>query len=249
MHVLSTGEAIADLLPPYAAVDRSRGGGDCWVMANMVGGLDGSAAIAGRVAALSNDADSQLFRQMRVLADVVLVGAQTLRAEGYGAIRLTEGQGAQRRSTGRRAHPVLAVVSRSLDLDWSAKAFRDAPAESRPVVMTCEDVDAGRLHEAQQVAQVVLAGSDRVDPALAIKRLSELGHRVILCEGGPTWLGQLVAADRIDELCLTIAPVMGGDPLPISVTPPGAHLAQWRLCHVLSDGDTLFLRYERGRDG
>jgi len=248
MHVLSRAAAVPELLVPYAAVDRDRGGG-CWVMANMVAGLDGSAAIAGRVAALSNDADSRLFLQMRALADVVMVGAQTLRAEGYGAVGLTEAQASERQESGRRAHPVLAVVTRSLDVDWSTKAFRDAPGKSRPIVITCEGVDQVRLRRARESAEVILAGQDRVDPTLAIARLWELGHRVVLCEGGPTWLGQLVAAGRLDELCLTLAPVMGGDPLPVSVTPLGADLARWHLCHVLSDGDTLFLRYERASDG
>jgi riboflavin biosynthesis pyrimidine reductase len=246
MHVLSRAAAVPDLLAPYAAVDRHRCGG--WVMANMVAGLDGSAAIAGRVAALSNDVDSRLFLQMRALADVVMVGAQTLRAEAYGAIRLTEGQASERQESGRRAHPVLAVVTRSLDVDWSAKAFRDAPGESRPIVITCEAADQVRLRRARESAEVILAGRNHVDPTLAIARLSEMGHRVVLCEGGPTWLGQLAAAGRLDELCLTLAPVMGGDPLPVSVTPVDANLARWRLCHVLSDGDTLFLRYERAND-
>jgi riboflavin biosynthesis pyrimidine reductase len=69
---------------------------------------------------------------------------------------------------------------------------------------------------------------------------------VVLCEGGPTLLGELVAAGRLDELCLTIAPLMGGDPLPVSVSPPGAPLRHFALRHVIRDGDTLFLRYERG---
>jgi riboflavin biosynthesis pyrimidine reductase len=71
---------------------------------------------------------------------------------------------------------------------------------------------------------------------------------VVLCEGGPTLLGELVAAGRLDELCLTIAPLMGGDPLPVSVSPPDPPLRHFALRHVISDGDTLFLRYERGRD-
>jgi len=96
---------------------------------------------------------------------------------------------------------------------------------------------------------VILAGDDRVDPELAMQRLSELGHRIVLCEGGPTWLGEVVAAGLLDELCYTVSPMMGGDPLPVSITPVGAPLARFALCHVLRDGDTLFLRYERGRDG
>src|SRR4051812_15645394 len=118
MRVLVPGAQIADPLEPYAAVSRSPGACGCWVMANMVGGLDGSAAVAGRVAALSDELDARLFLLMRTLADVVMVGAETVRAEGYGAIRLTEEQASARRNDGRRGHPQLAIVSRSLDLDW-----------------------------------------------------------------------------------------------------------------------------------
>ena len=70
---------------------------------------------------------------------------------------------------------------------------------------------------------------------------------MVLCEGGPTLLGELVAADCLDELCLTVAPLMDGDPLPVAVSPPGAPLRHFALRHVLRDGDTLFLRYERAR--
>jgi riboflavin biosynthesis pyrimidine reductase len=218
-------------------------------MANMVGGLDGSAAIAGRVAALSTEPDAALFRLIRALADVVLVGAETVRRERYRSIRLPDRQAAARRAAGRPAAPPLAVVTRSLDLDWSGDAFAGAPAESRTLVITCKAADARRLEQAREVADIVIAGEDRVEPEQALLRLSERGHRVVLCEGGPTLLGELVAAGRLDELCLTIAPLMGGDPLPVSVTPPGAPLRHFALRHVISDGDTLFLRYERGRDG
>jgi riboflavin biosynthesis pyrimidine reductase len=104
------------------------------------------------------------------------------------------------------------------------------------------------LQQARDVADVLLAGDDRVDPTSAVTQLGARGHRVVLCEGGPSWLGQLVASGNLDELCLTIAPVMGGDPLPISVAPPGEQLVRWQLRHVLSGDNTLFLRYERERD-
>jgi riboflavin biosynthesis pyrimidine reductase len=214
-------------------------------MANMVGGLDGSAAIAGRVAALSDETDARLFLLMRTLADVVMVGAATVRAEGYGAIRLGEEHARKRRDAGRLAHPRLAIVSRTLDLDWSAKAFADAPSGSRPLLITCRTVDAVRLQQARDVAEVIVAGEDRVEPTSALAQLADLGHRIVLCEGGPSWLGQLVATGNLDELCLTIAPVMGGDLLPISIAPPGADLVGWRLRHVLAHEDTLFLRYEQ----
>jgi riboflavin biosynthesis pyrimidine reductase len=87
-----------------------------------------------------------------------------------------------------------------------------------------------------------------VDPAEAMHSLAALGHRVVLCEGGPSWLGQVVAADQLDELCLTIAPLIGGDPLPVSVSPLGSPLRHFALRQVLRDGETLFLRYERLAD-
>jgi riboflavin biosynthesis pyrimidine reductase len=248
VRIMQAGALITDPLAPYAAVDRTRAEGRCWVMAHMVGGLDGSAAIGGRVGQLSTAPDAELFILMRALADVVLVGAGTVRQENYGAVRLPQQQMAARRAAGRTGTPVLAVVTRSLDLDWSAKAFADAPPESRTLVITCKAADPRRLERARAVADVVIAGDDQVDPEQATAGLSDLGHRMVLCEGGPTWLGELVAAGRLDELCLTISPVMGGDPLPVSVAPAGAPLRHFALRHVIRDSDTLFLRYERGLD-
>jgi riboflavin biosynthesis pyrimidine reductase len=248
VHILGDRGEVADPLAPYAEVDRTRGPGPCWVMGHMVGGLDGSAAIAGRVGALSTAPDAELFRLMRALADVVLVGAQTVRQEGYGPVRLPADRVAAREAAGRPGTPPLAVVTRSLDLDWSARAFTGAPPRSRTLVITCAAADPGRLARARQVADVLIAGEKRVDPVLAMRELSARGHRVVLCEGGPTWLGELVAAGCLDELCLTISPLIGGDPLPVSLAPPGAPLVSFALRHVLRGGDTLFLRYERDAD-
>jgi riboflavin biosynthesis pyrimidine reductase len=248
VQILQPGAVLADPLAPYERVDRAPAGRGCWVMANMVGGLDGSAAIGGRVGALSTEPDAALFRLLRSLADVVLVGAETVRREGYRSIRLPPELAAGREAAGRPRAPRLAVVTRSLDLDWAGDAFAGAPAGLRTLVITCRAADPRRIERARRVAEVLIAGEDRVDPGQALLRLSELGFRVVLCEGGPTLLGELVAAGRIDELCLTIAPLMGGDPLPVSVSPRGAPLRRFALRHVLLDGDTLFLRYERGRD-
>ncbi|MDX6335923.1 MAG: hypothetical protein QOG05_3263 [Streptosporangiaceae bacterium] len=246
MRMLEPGPRIADPLEPYAQVKRAQPDGRCWVTAHMVGGLDGSAAIGGRVGDLSTPPDAELFRLMRALADVVLVGAETVRAEHYGVVRLPPERVAARVAAGRPATPSLAVVTRSLELDWSARAFADAPPEARTLVITCSAANPERLEQARQAADVIVAGGDRVDPDLALRRLAERGHRVVLCEGGPTWLGELVAAGLVDELCLTLAPLMGGDPLPVSLAPPGAPLARFALRHVLQADDTLFLRYDRG---
>jgi riboflavin biosynthesis pyrimidine reductase len=244
---------LADPLAPYAAVDR-RGTGRPWVLANMVGGLDGSAAVDGRVGALSGGADAELFRRMRALADVVLVGAETVRRERYGPVRLPDADRAGRRRSGLTPTPPVAVVSRSLVIDWSIPLFA-AVAEpggvgpSRPLVVTSADADPARVAEASRHADVVVAGDHHVEVPLAVDRLAERGHRVVLCEGGPTLLGEVVAAGLLDELCLTLSPVMGGDPLPIATVPRCGDLVGMRLAHVARSQDVLFLRYERSPDG
>jgi riboflavin biosynthesis pyrimidine reductase len=245
MHELQRGADAPDALAPYLGVDRSRPRHECWVTGHMVAGLDGTASVGGRVGSLSTPPDQALFRRMRQIADIVMVGAETVRREGYGTVRLTEDAQAQRRWKGQTPIPALAVVSKSLSFDWTAKVFSDAPEDARTHLITCSSANPARRAEGEAVAEVIVAGDDRVEPAAAILALAELGHRVVLCEGGPSWLGQLVAADRLDELCLTIAPLMGGDPLPVSVTPPGASLARFELKGAMLDGHTLFLRYER----
>ena len=236
---------MPDALGPYLEVDRSRPKHECWVTGHMVAGLDGTAAVGGRVGSLSTAPDQALFRRMRQIADIVLVGAETVRREGYGSVGLDDDAQEQRRRLGQSATPPIALVSRSLAFDWTAKVFADAPDDARTHLITCEAADPGRRAEAEQYAEVIVAGDDRVEPAAAMQALADRGRRVVLCEGGPTWLGELVAADRLDELCLSVAPLMGGDPLPVSVTPPGAGLAQFELKGAMAEDDTLFLRYER----
>jgi riboflavin biosynthesis pyrimidine reductase len=249
MHELHRGAAVPDALAPYLDVDRSHPVHECWVVGHMVAGLDGTAAVGGRVGALSTSPDQALFRRMRQLADIVLVGAETVRREGYGPVRLDDDGRDWRRSRGMSPTPPLAVVSRSLDLDWTARAFAEAPADAPTHVITCASADPERLARARKHATVVLAGETRVEPAAALGALAGLGRRVVLCEGGPTWLGELVAADRLDELCLSVSPIMGGDPLPVSVSPAGSRLARFRLQAVMAEDDTLFLRYEREPEG
>jgi riboflavin biosynthesis pyrimidine reductase len=245
MHQLDRGAEVPDPLAPYRAVDRSRIRHECWVTGHMVAGLDGTAAVDGRVGSLSTAPDQALFRAMREIADVVLVGAETVRREGYGPARLSADAQAAREAVGKPATPPVAVVSRSLDFDWDARVFTAAPGHARSIVITCEAADVERRAAAEQVAHVIVAGQDRVHPAAALRALAGRGHRVVLCEGGPRWLGELVAADRLDELCLSISPLMGGDPLPVSVTPPGAGMAGFDLMGMMAQDHTLFLRYER----
>jgi riboflavin biosynthesis pyrimidine reductase len=247
MQWLQPADRIDDPVGAYAGVDRGAPSGRCWVLANMVSGLDGSAAIAGRVGELSSAADAELFRHIRSVSDAILVGAETVRRERYGPVRLPDRLRQQREEAGKPPVPPLAVVSRSLEIDWTIPAFAAAEPAAPTMLVTCEAARPERLEEARQHAVVLVAGEDRVEPRAALDALADRGASVVLCEGGPSLLGELVAADLLDELCLTVEPLMGGDSLPVAVAPPGHDVVRFRLAHALTDDGTLFLRYERRR--
>lgn len=209
--------------------ERPRRGERPWVMANFVASVDGSAAVAGRTRDLSGAADRALFRRLRSQADVVLVGAGTVRAEGYGPVR------------GENPAPI-AVVSRSLDLDWDSALFAEAAVPT--LVVTCAAADPARRARAEQAAELVMAGDHWVDVGKAVAQLGRRGHRLVLCEGGPCLLGELVVADLLDELCLTLSPLLAGGAGPRIIT--GAVVPAplpLRLASVLEDDGHVFLRY------
>ena len=217
-----------------AAERREPAGDRPWLVVNMVATLDGATAVDGVTGALGGPADHLVFHALRGIADVVLVAAGTARAEDYGPPRARP-DGAPGR---------LAVVTRSGDLDPTARMFRSG----NPLVLTCEACPADRRAALAEVAEVVLAGDTAVDLALALDELGSRGARVVLCEGGPTLNGQLIEADLVDEWCLTVAPVLaGGDAKRASVgglaAAPPHPLALDRVL-VADDGD-LLLRYVR----
>jgi riboflavin biosynthesis pyrimidine reductase len=243
MRRLAAEPDLPDALSPYLDVDRRPVDGRPWVLANMVCGLDGSTAIDGRVGALSSTTDRQLFVDLRSVADVVLVGAETVRRERYGPVVVADQRREMRQRAGRSPVPRLAIVSRSLSLPADSRLFRgDGPP---PIVVTCEASPVDARARLEPIAEIVVAGTDRVEPALALQALAGAGHDVVLCEGGPSLLGDLLADDAVDELCLTLAPVVGGDPLPVAVMPSTSSTSGFRLAHVLEADGNLFLRYER----
>jgi riboflavin biosynthesis pyrimidine reductase len=242
MERLDGVESLDDALAPYRDVPRPPYVDRPWVLANMVAGVDGSTAIDGRVRDLSGSVDRQLFVDLRSVADVVLVGAETARREHYGPIRLSSARRSARADDGRPPTPRLALVSRSLELGGAERALETEDGE-RPIVITCESApDQARVRLGER-ADVIVAGTDRVEMPLALAALRKRGVDVVLCEGGPSLLGDLLATGSVDELCLTVAPLVGGDPLPVAVLPGSADVARARLAHVLRAGDDLFLRY------
>ena len=237
MRSLSPEPGEVDLAERYAYPP-----GATWMRANMVASLDGAAQRDGRSGGLGNAADRHLFLLLRGLADVVVVGAGTVRAEGYGPVKRSAGWDGVR--DGRTPVPPIAIVSRSLDLDFDAPIFTEAQVPT--IVLTTATADPVRLKAARERADVVVAGRDALDFAVAVRELEARGHRRLLCEGGPACLAQIVAAGLLDELCLTLSPtLLGGHALRIVDGPPVPVPPDMTLAHALQDEDFLFLRYVR----
>lgn len=214
------------------------------VRANMVASLDGAVRDAsGRSDGLSSPADKRVFGALRAGCDVVLVGAGTVRAEGYGPARPNAGRQSARLARGQSAVPVIAVVSRSLQLDLHTPFFTEAAA--RPIVMTVGSSPEDRRKEVASVADVVVAGHEDLDVDAALDALRARGLSRVLCEGGPHLLTEVAAAGRLDELCLTVALTIQGGESGRLVS--GLPIEGWSgdLVQVLSEGAHLFLRVAR----
>ena len=234
------------LLPADGPAGRSLedwydGPSSSYLRGGFVVSTDGAIAADGTSRPLSGPADMAAFQALRAVSDAVVVGAGTARSEDYGPVRLRETGRAWRQEHGRPGLPRLVVVSRSLDLDPTARCF--AP-DGSTVVVTCAGAPAAARERLAQVAEVVVAGESAVDLPTAVAALGERGLTRLLCEGGPTLLGDLLAAGLLDELCLTLTPLLvGGAPGLVPMALPAQ--LPLRLAHLLDAGEGVLLaRYE-----
>ena len=183
----------------YPAVDRP------WVRTNFVTTLDGAATGQdGTSGTLGGEADTRVFALLRSLADVIVVGAGTARDEGYADFDVdTE----LRARLGLSPVPVMVLVSRSLGIP---------PALVRPgiAVVTTAGADPDAVAALRETIEVIQAGHDQVDWAAVLAEFADRGWNRVLCEGGPSLHGELVELDLVDELCLTIAPVLAAGDAP-----------------------------------
>lgn len=221
--------------------------GERWVRANMIASADGGATSSGTSGGLGGDGDKTLFSVLRELADVVLVGAATVRAEDYSGASPSAEQRAARKARGQAAVPPIAVLTRSGSVDPDAAVFQQT--EVPPIVFTSAAAAPQTRRALGDLAEVIdVSGSDpeSLELARAVTVLAERGLGRVLAEGGPGILGRLIADGLLDELCLTVAPVLVGGAAGRIVTGDGDDQARLRLQHVLRDDDGyLFLRYAR----
>jgi len=219
-------------------------GTDRGLRVNFVESIDGAATVDGRSGGMSGPADKRRFELLRRVADAVIVGAGTVRIEGYGPLRVSDASVAWRTAHGMSAHPVFVIVSRSLALDPASRIFTEARV--RPVIVTTAAPGfAAERARFDAVSDVIAVGDEQVDLHAAVEALRARGLARLLCEGGPSLFGSLLAADLVDELCLTVAPQLNsGDAMRIAQG-AGATPRDMQLVEVLSSGSELLLRYRR----
>ncbi len=238
----------------YTADVRARIDDRPWVVVNMITSIDGATAVDGRSGGLGGPADKAVFRALREVPDVILVGAATVRTEGYGRVRLDADAMRRRRERGQREVPRLAVVSGSLDLDPDSPMFTEA--ERAPLVLTSAQADPALRVRLESVAEVHSVGTSRVSMTEALSLLGRLGADCVLCEGGPTLNAQLLAQDLVDEWCQTTSPMLvGGESSRAAVgpearvngDPQGSGLPHLHLDRLLEADGMLLARYLRRR--
>src|SRR5690625_5113460 len=217
-----------------------------WVRANFVSSLDGAISVEGRSGALGSMGDKTVFHRLRALADVVLVGAGTARAEDYGGAVISAQDRGARTARGQAPVPPIAVVTGSGRIDADSRLFS---GEVPPLVITSKTAPTERITPLRKAgAEVVIAGDDAVDPHAMIAALTERGLPRVLCEGGPHLFGDLIDTDLIDELCVTTSPhLVAGRGGRMAASSADA-LRRMRRTALLTDQDGfLYTRWVRDR--
>lgn len=243
-HLTSTSPLSDEQL--HALYAYPAGGQPC-LRVNFVSTLDGAAAADGKSGPLGGPGDRRVFETLRDLADVVLVGAGTVRSEGYGGAKISGAQQFQRLARGQGAVPPIAVVTASGKLDPALRVFTEA-AEPTIVFVSAAAAQADLDAMTAAGAVVIVCGAERVDLMAALDALAGRGLRKVLCEGGPRLFGELIEHDMVDELCLTISPLLAAGDAPRIASSSTAGLRAMTPAHLLlDDAGVLLGRWVRAR--
>lgn len=212
------------------------------VTVNLVASVDGATGIAGESRELSGPADREVFHALRSITDVILVGAGTVRADRYGPVRPRAGVREARRARGQAPAAAVCVVSGRLELDWASPLF--AEAEVPTIVAAPADAPPAARRAATHAGDLICAGQGAVDVAAVLAELGRRGVGGVVCEGGPGLVAQLAGADLLDEICVTLSPLLVGGDSPRMLA--GALLESPRrleLAALLEADGFLFARY------
>ncbi|MEM8926294.1 MAG: pyrimidine reductase family protein [Actinomycetota bacterium] len=247
LHPHQSGSPV-DPTEAVAAEERTPPAGRPWVMTNMIASADGATAVDGLSGDLGGPADFAVFMALRSMADAIVVGAATVRAEQY----RPPGTGDEdrrriRAERGQAERPLIVVVTSRLDLADDLPLFGDPTY--RPLIVTVENAPEAERSRLEKVADVVTAGNDRVDMGAAMALLAERGISIVLAEGGPSLNGQLIADDLVDEWNLSISPLLaaGDSARPAHGRLPIGPPREMTLDRIWLDDDLLFCRWVRNR--
>lgn len=200
-----------------------------WLRVNFVMTLDGATTdTSGISKGIASAGDSALFSHLRSGADAVLVGAGTYRAEQYKPLK---------------RDATLCVVSRSLNLDPDYVGFTQS--RRRPIIVTCESAPGERREALSRHCDVIVCGTSHVDLPDAVAQLHARDLTKILCEGGPRLFADLIEAELVDDLCLTVVTRFGTDPASPRLVPAGVHESEWVCEHAVHDVDSVYTRWSR----
>lgn len=216
-----------------------------YVRVNVIMSVNGAGTVDGLTAGLGSPGDLRVYEELRQLADVVLVGAGTVRTERYSGVKLTPELRSKRVLRGAGEVPPLAVVTRSADLDPNGPLLLDTAVP--PIIFTTESAPMWRRERLRDAgAEVIVVGEQRAETSLILRELAARGRNKVLCEGGPRLFGQMVNEGAVDELCLSLSPhlVGGADPVIAGLS---VQAQPMRLDSLLVEDDYLFLKYRRSR--
>jgi riboflavin-specific deaminase-like protein len=210
-----------------------------YLFMNFVATVDGRAAVEGRTQALGSEADLDMLLSLRAAADAVLIGSGTVRAEGYARLVRSAQRRAARTAAGLAEDPVAVLISRSLDLPWERAGLFKAP-EQPVIVYTSSDKDPPPVAAPLEIVRL-----EEATPGTALADLRRRGVRALLSEGGPRLHRSLLAAGLVDELFLTITPLLTGDELQPTIVAGGKLMEplSLELVWLLGSGPELFARY------
>ena len=212
------------------------------VVAAMVVSADGRATVRGRSGGLGHPADRALFRELRTGVDALLVGTRTLRAERYANL-LDDAQRARRAGGGLPPEPLVCIVTRRLDVPADIPLFGERGARIRIYTAADGNVD-GR--GAEVVVRRLPRGRLGFRAVLQDLAASE-GVRAVLCEGGPTILRAVIGEGCLDDLVLTIAPLLVGGQAPTMLTGAVIDPSVTLVLREVHRADShLFAHYEVG---
>ncbi|MGH2902514.1 MAG: dihydrofolate reductase family protein [Solirubrobacteraceae bacterium] len=236
-------DGLATLLPAPTPPSRP------YVILNMVSTADGHATLEGRSGPLSGPADRALFHALRLAVDAVMAGAGTVRTERYGRIVPDAARRQTRVRRGQSEEPLACIVSGRLALEGEIPLLADPAARVAILTPSAASLPTGSV--AAEVDYIRAARDGQLDLAAALAELrARFGVRTVLCEGGPHLNSQLLGAGLVDELFLSLSPLLaGGDPvsgeeaLRIVAGPSFSPPIALRLRGVLEHDSGLFLRY------